>query len=91
MSQTSYTALFQRKEDPSKGRHLIASQKISKGELIFVERPLLSLQTLGNAHEGALCCRCCRAFIGGPDLCIMVSRSSLKNERMLLFGILYFF
>ena len=65
--------LFQRNDDPSKGRHLIASQKISQGELIFIEKPLLSLQTLGNAHEGALCCRYCRAFIGGPDLNIMVS------------------
>lgn len=79
---TSYTALFQRKDDPTRGRHLIASQDIAKGELILVERPLLSMQTLGNSHDGALCCRCCQAFIGGPDLCLMVASGKLNREKV---------
>ena len=71
---------FARKDDPNKGRHLVAKRNISKDELIFVERPLISLQSIGNAHQGALCCRCCRCFVGGPDLAISVISGKVKRE-----------
>lgn len=71
---------FARKDDPNKGRHLVAKRDISKDELIFVERPLLSLQSIGNAHQGALCCRCCRCFVGGPDLAISVASRKVNRE-----------
>jgi len=60
----------------------VASQNISKNELIFVERPLLSLQSIGNAHRGALCCRFCRAFVGGPDSALMVASGELNRENV---------
>ena len=71
---------FARKDDPNKGRHLVAKRDISKDELIFVERPLISLQSIGNAHQGALCCRCCRCFVGGPDLAISVASGTVNRE-----------
>jgi hypothetical protein len=74
--------LFARKDDPVKERHLVATQNISKDELIFVERPLLSLQSIGNAHQGALCCRCCRSFVGGPDLAIAVASGKIDREHI---------
>ena len=78
----SMKPLFARKDDPIKERHLIANQDISKDELIFVERPLLSLQSIGNAHQGALCCRCCRSFVGGPDLAISVASGKINRENI---------
>jgi hypothetical protein len=74
--------LYQRQDSLEKGRHLIATQKIQKGQLIFVEKPLLSLQSLGNAHLGALVCRCCRAFIGGPDICLAVASGRVEREKV---------
>ena len=71
---------FARKDDPDKGRHLVAKRGIAKDELIFVERPLISLQSIGNAHQGALCCRCCRCFVGGPDLAISVASGKVNRE-----------
>lgn len=60
----------------------MASQNISKNELIFVERPLLSLQSIGNSHRGALCCRFCHAFVGGPDLALLVASEDLRRENL---------
>ncbi len=78
----SILQLYQRQDSLEKGRHLIATQKIQKGQLIFVEKPLLSLQSLGNAHLGALVCRCCRAFIGGPDICLAVASGRVEREKV---------
>jgi len=72
--------LYKRHECPSKGRHLVATQKLEKDSLIFVERPLLSLQSLGNAHKGALVCRHCRAFVGGPDLCLAIACGRISRN-----------
>jgi Proteins containing SET domain len=74
--------LYSRKDSPTRGRHLVASQNISENELIFEERPLLSLQSIGNAHRGALCCRFCRAFVGGPDLALLVASGKLGRENV---------
>ena len=49
--------------NPERGRHLIALRDIDENELIFNERPLLSLQTLGNACDGALVCGRCKCFL----------------------------
>ena len=81
-STSSIHNLFQRKDSPEKGRHLVATQKIQQGQLIFIEKPLLSLQSLGNAHQGALVCRCCRAFIGGPDVCVAVASGRIDREKV---------
>lgn len=72
----------QRRDSPTRGRHLTATQPIKKGQLIFVEKPLLSLQTLGNAHEGALVCRYCRAFVGGPELCLKVVSGMTNRDDL---------
>ena len=77
-----FQALHRRSDSPVRGRHLVATRSIQKGELIFVEKPLLSLQTLGNAHAGALVCRHCRAFVGGPDLCLKVASGSLSRDNV---------
>lgn len=71
---------YERKDSPEKGRHLVATHYIHKGDVIFFERPLLSLQSLGNAHQGALVCRCCRCFVGGPDLALKVASRNVKRE-----------
>ena len=72
--------LFERKDSPAKGRHLVATQRIQKGQLLFVERPLLCLQSVGNSTLGALNCRHCRAFIGGPDICLAVASGRVSRE-----------
>lgn len=75
-----FTPSFERKDSPGRGRHLVATRNIRKGEVIFFERPLISLQSLGNGHQGALVCRCCRCFIGGPDLALFVASKNIKRE-----------
>ncbi len=74
--------LYKRQDSKEKGRHLIATQNIRKNQLILVERPLLFLQSLGNTHQGALVCRQCGAFIGGPDICLAVASGRLKRENV---------
>ncbi|GFH60730.1 hypothetical protein CTEN210_17206 [Chaetoceros tenuissimus] len=71
---------FVRKDDAFRGRHLCATEHIAKDEVIFVERPLLSLQSVANSHQGALCCRSCRAFVGGPDLCMLLASGKLNRD-----------
>lgn len=61
----------------------MATKSIPKGGLIFVERPLCSLQSLGNAHTGALVCRYCRAYTGGPELCLLVASGSVPRHAIL--------
>ena len=74
--------LYKRSDSEDRGRHLVATQCIRKNQLIFVEKPLLSLQSLGNAHQGALVCRRCMAFIGGPDICLAVSSGRLERGKV---------
>jgi SET domain len=73
---------YRRQDDEIRGRHLVAARTIKKGELIFCERPLCSLQSLENVHQGALACRCCRAFCGGPSLCLKLASGSLERENI---------
>ena len=42
---------------------MVATKPISKGRLIFCERPLVALQSLGNP---VWICHGCHAFVGGP-------------------------
>ena len=79
----SFGKLFKRHDSPTRGRHLIATQNIQEGQTVFVERPILSLQSLGNGHQGALVCRHCRAFIGGPDTCLAVACGRISRENVL--------
>jgi hypothetical protein len=44
---------YERKES-ERGRCLVATTNIREGQLIFVERPLLALQSTGNVHEGVI-------------------------------------
>ena len=73
--------LVERRVDEKRGRHLVATEPIQKGQLLFTERPLLSLQSIGNSHSGALVCRCCRAFIGGPDLALGIAAGTIDREH----------
>ena len=72
--------LHRRETSESKGRHLVSTQKIEEGQIIFVERPLLSLQSFGNSHTGALVCKRCRAFVGGPDISLGVASGRISRE-----------
>jgi hypothetical protein len=56
--------LYRRQDDDERGRCLVAACTIPKGRLIFCERPLVALQSLGNP---VLVCHHCRAFVGGPQ------------------------
>jgi len=64
---TMMTPLFSRNDDPQRGRHLIANPRLTssipKGRLLFCERPLVALQSLGNP---VWVCHACKAFVGGP-------------------------
>jgi len=73
-------SLHRRADDEQRGRHLVAARRIESGAVILVEKPLLCLQSLGNAHSGALTCRCCRCFVGGPDLALAVASGRVSRE-----------
>ena len=73
--------LHERRDDEARGRHLVAARPIEAGTVIFVEKPLLCLQSMGNAHAGALTCRCCRCFVGGPDLALAVASGRVSREE----------
>ena len=77
--------LYRRGVDASRGRHLISTSRIDVGTLIFRERPLLSLQSVGNAQRGALVCRSCRCFIGGPGLALAISSGRVSREDALVY------
>ena len=70
-STHSSSLLFCRQDySPDKGRHLVACQNIPKGRLIFAERPLLALQSLGENQACCWICHYCKAFVGGPDVAL---------------------
>ena len=73
--------LHERRDDETRGRHLVAARPIDAGSVIFAEKPLLCLQSVGNAHAGALTCRCCRCFVGGPNLSLAVASGRVKREQ----------
>ena len=57
---------YQRVDDPIKGRHLVATQTLTKGQLIFVDRPLLAFQSIQNLHYNRYICYNCKAFVNTP-------------------------
>ena len=59
-------SLFKRVDDPIKGRHLVATQMITKGQLLFIERPLLAFQSIQNLHYNRYICYNCKAFVNTP-------------------------
>ena len=61
--EKQFVPLYKRQDSLARGRHLVANRSIEEGEIVFNERPLLSLQTIGNAHDGALVCRRCKCFL----------------------------
>ncbi|CAB9517987.1 specific demethylase 8 [Seminavis robusta] len=70
MSDTKrFVPLFRRCDTDVRGRHLVASRAIPKGTLIFVERPLVALQSLGNP---VWVCHACKAFVGGPKAALQI-------------------
>jgi len=73
--------LHERRNDETRGRNLVAARLIDAGSVIFVEKPLLCLQSVGNSHAGALTCRCCRCFVGGPDLALAVASGRVSREE----------
>jgi len=64
---------YERHPDDKLGRRLIASADIQEGRLIFVERPVIAMQTMGNVHEGVLVCNYCMAFCGSPEQALRVA------------------
>ena len=76
------TQLYERRDTLERGRHLVSTQAIEKGTLIYCERPLLSLQSVGNAHSGALVCRHCRCFIGGPHISLGLAAGARSRQEL---------
>ena len=68
-TSSSSIVLFDRKDDEERGRQLVATQPIPKGRLIFCERPLVALQSLGNP---VWVCHGCHAFVGGPHAALTI-------------------
>jgi SET domain len=60
------SSLFQRADDAVKGRHLIATDRIARGQLIFIERPLFCLQSLPNIAFNRYICYGCKSFVSTP-------------------------
>ena len=58
---SSSLPLYHRKDSPERGRHLVAAHPIQKNQLIFCERPLVSLQSISNLQT-TLVCGYCRSF-----------------------------
>jgi len=52
--------------DQHHGRGLFSSQNFNKNDVIFTEKPLVSLQQVYNRQE-AWCCAHCRTFLGNLD------------------------
>lgn len=50
--------LYTREDSQERGRHLVAACPLSKNQLIFVERPLLALQSLHNMSINLVCSHC---------------------------------
>ena len=61
--QSTGPCLFQRRDDPSRGRHLVAARRLEKGRLILAERPLLVQQSLDNLRHNRHICHGCKAFL----------------------------
>ena len=80
MPESQMEPLHRRADDEQRGRHLVAARRIESGAVILVEKPLLCLQSLGNAHSGALTCRRCCCFVGGPDLAVAVASGRVSRE-----------
>lgn len=59
--------LIRRETSETRGRHLVAASQITKGRLLFCERPFITLQSTGNVHTGALVCHYCMTFCGTPE------------------------
>ena len=73
---------YQHHEDEQRGRCLIAtSDFIQKGRLLFAERPVVAMQSIGNSFDGALVCSYCMAFCGTPKqaLCVASDPSLLQE------------
>lgn len=58
--------LYEQSFSESRGRHLVATQDIEKGQIVLTERPLLALQSLDNRAYNQNC-HCCLAFVGDAD------------------------
>ena len=72
---------YENHPDEELGRRLIASTDIQEGRLVFVERPVIAMQTMGNMHEGVLVCNYCMAFCGSPkDALRVASDASCLQE-----------
>ena len=59
---------------------MVASRSIQEGRLVFVERPVVAMQSLGNMHEGVLVCNYCMAFCGSPKQSLQVASSDNPAE-----------
>ena len=59
--------------DEKRGRCLVATDEIQKAQLIFLERPVIAMQSIGNSHEGVLVCSYCMAFCGRPKQALDVA------------------
>ena len=69
--------LMRRRDSATRGRHLVAEDHIAKGQLIFCERPMIALQSTGNAFSGALCCHYCMAFVGKPEHALEIAANPM--------------
>jgi hypothetical protein len=64
-----------------KGRHLRANRSAHAGELLWLERPLLTLSTLGMNRQTSWTCSYCHAFVGGPYAALRHRFSSTSSEN----------
>ena len=60
-------------QEEQRGRCLVATTNIQQGQLIFCERPIITLQSMGNIHDGVLVCNYCMSFCGHPRQAIQIA------------------
>ena len=69
-------------EGDNRGRYLVATSNIDKGQLIFAERPMIVMQSTGNSHTGALVCSYCFSFCGAPQQCLEIACNPMSLQSI---------
>ncbi len=74
--------MFSRADDDVRGRHLVCEECIPTGTLIFTERPLAYLQSLGNTSDCQVC-KHCYSFVsreGSATICQPAQSFQCRNR-----------
>mmetsp|Transcript_32973 Transcript_32973/g.62091 ORF Transcript_32973/g.62091 Transcript_32973/m.62091 type:complete len:350 (+) Transcript_32973:118-1167(+) len=66
----------------ARGRGLLATRRISKGEVFLIETPLVSVQDVSTSAQ-VLACGCCMRFVGSLDVQAAVASGARSRIHVL--------